>query len=108
MGFGNIWRFPYLLFNNGGGAFLIPYLLSVFLLGIPMLYLETAFGQLDKSGLSEIFTRVNKRLWGFVYALFLINLMFVMYYVVLMAWSLAFLYNSFKNPLPWSESENEE
>jgi SNF family Na+-dependent transporter len=44
VGYGNVWRFPYLLYTNGGGAFLVPYFLSVLLIAIPMYTVETAFG----------------------------------------------------------------
>jgi len=44
VGYGSIWRFPYLVYANGGGAFLIPYLICYILIGIPMFYLETACG----------------------------------------------------------------
>ena len=44
VGFGNIWRFPYLVFKNGGAAFLVPYLLALLCIAMPMYMLETAFG----------------------------------------------------------------
>lgn len=43
-GFGSVWRFPYLVFKNGGGTFLLPYMILLFTLGIPMYYLELAIG----------------------------------------------------------------
>ena len=44
VGFGNIWRFPYLVFKNGGAAFLVPYLLALVCIAQPMYMMETAFG----------------------------------------------------------------
>jgi solute carrier family 6 amino acid transporter-like protein 5/7/9/14 len=50
VGLGNIWRFPFIAFNNGGGAFLIPYLIVLFLIGKPMYYLEVCIGQFVSGG----------------------------------------------------------
>ena len=50
IGFGNIWRFPYRTFANGGGAFLIPYAFMLFTVGIPYYFLEQALAQFSSRG----------------------------------------------------------
>lgn len=51
VGFGNIWRFPFMCYKMGGAAFLIPYCCSLFLIAMPMYMIETLFGQLIRSNL---------------------------------------------------------
>lgn len=52
VGLGNLWRFPYVAYNNGGGTFLLPYLIMLFLVAIPMFFMELVLGQY--AGLSAI------------------------------------------------------
>lgn len=101
VGFGNIWRFPFLLYTNGGGAFLIPYFLALIFVSIPMYIIETAYGQLFRYKINEFFSNIRPRFWGMSYAQFFVNITMNIYYMILMAWSMAYLFYSFKTPLPW-------
>ena len=50
VGFGNVLRFPYIAYENGGGSFLIPYTVMLFLIGLPLFFLEVAIGQYHHKG----------------------------------------------------------
>lgn len=56
LGLGNVWRFPYLAYRNGGGAFLVPYLLMVFVVGLPIFFCELFLGQYSGLGAIKVFT----------------------------------------------------
>ena len=61
IGLGNIWRFSYIVYSNGGGAFFIPYAVAIAIMGIPFLILEYGIGISIKKSFSEIFKSIN--LW---------------------------------------------
>uniref|UniRef100_A0A3P9QEE8 Transporter n=1 Tax=Poecilia reticulata TaxID=8081 RepID=A0A3P9QEE8_POERE len=58
VGLGNVWRFPYLCYSRGGGAFIIPYIVMVFICGIPLLFMEFAVGQYTRLGPVHAFTKI--------------------------------------------------
>lgn len=55
VGLGNVWRFPFVALSNGGGAFLIPYLIVLFLVGRPIYYLEMCIGQFSSRGSVKVY-----------------------------------------------------
>jgi SNF family Na+-dependent transporter len=59
VGFGNVWRFPALAVRYGGGAFFIPYLLALVLIGIPLIILEIGFGQYFQTGDIGVFGKLK-------------------------------------------------
>ena len=64
VGYGSLWRFPYLVYENGGGAFLIPYFIFVVILCFPLLFLESALGQTFRTSVTGVFERVGKQYKG--------------------------------------------
>ena len=61
VGLGNIWRFPYIAFKNGGGAFLIPYLIALFMVGIPLMIIEQGIGYKYKGSSPLSFAKIRKK-----------------------------------------------
>ncbi len=103
VGLGNVWRFPFLAHKFGGGAFLVPYLIALFVLGIPLLLLEFAIGQKLQKGAVDAFATINHRLRGIGIGAIFSGFVVVVYYAVVMAWALLFFFHSFSATLPWSE-----
>ena len=107
VGLGNLWGFPYKLYSYGGGAFLIPYILALFLIGIPLLILEFSLGHFTQRAAPDAFKRGHKRFeivgwWGIV-----LGFVIVTYYPVILAYCFSFLGYSIVGmfnggDLPWA------
>ncbi|XP_033099510.1 sodium- and chloride-dependent GABA transporter ine-like [Anneissia japonica] len=107
VGLGNVWRFPYLCYKSGGGAFLIPYFLMLFFTGVPLLLLELAVGQYTRNGPVKAIKMLAPILQGTGFATVAITFLLTTYYNVIMAWALFYLVASFSSELPWDSCENE-
>ncbi|XP_043483932.1 sodium- and chloride-dependent GABA transporter 1-like [Leptopilina heterotoma] len=105
IGIGNVWRFPYLCYRNGGGAFLVPYLLMLFFCGIPLFFMESSMGQFSSTGCITLF-RMSPIFKGAGFAIVIVNLICTMYYNVIIAYPLLFMAMSIKNKLPWSDCDH--
>ncbi|KAF7254455.1 Sodium-dependent neutral amino acid transporter SLC6A17 [Varanus komodoensis] len=103
VGLGNVWRFPYLCQKNGGGAYLVPYLVLLILIGLPLFFLELAVGQRIRRGSIGVWNYVCPRLGGIGFASCLVCLFVGLYYNVIIGWSMFYFFKSFQSPLPWSE-----
>ncbi|XP_014775516.1 sodium- and chloride-dependent glycine transporter 1 isoform X1 [Octopus bimaculoides] len=108
VGLGNIWRFPYLAYENGGGAFLIPYAIMLFVAGLPLFFLELCFGQFSSLGSVTIW-KVSPAFKGVGFGMALISLMVSIYYNVIIMYSVYYMMVSFVSldtKLPWSSCNN--
>uniref|UniRef100_A0A8C2CDI3 Transporter n=1 Tax=Cyprinus carpio TaxID=7962 RepID=A0A8C2CDI3_CYPCA len=106
VGLGNVWRFPYLAFQNGGGAFLIPYLIMLGLAGIPIFLLEVSLGQFASQGPVSVWKAIPA-LQGCGIAMLIISVLIAIYYNIIMCWTLYYLFASLKGTLPWATCKNE-
>ena len=104
VGIGNVWRFPYLAYKNGGGAFLIPYFILLVLVGKPMYYMETAIGQFARLSPLQLW-RCAPIATGVGVGMLVLCTIIAIYYNVIMAYSIIYIGASFRGiteELPWS------
>ncbi|XP_012944276.1 sodium- and chloride-dependent glycine transporter 1 [Aplysia californica] len=105
VGLGNVWRFPYLCYKNGGGAFLLPYILMLVGVGLPLFFMELAFGQFASLGPITVW-RINPLFKGLGYAMVIVSWLISLYYNVIIAQVLFYLFASFTDSLPWISCDN--
>jgi len=91
VGLGNLWGFPYKVYDNGGGAFLIPYVIAMVLIGIPVLILEFSLGHMTQRAAPDAYRGINRRTepvgwWGII-----LGFVIITYYPVILAWCGSFL-----------------
>ncbi|XP_062391838.1 sodium- and chloride-dependent GABA transporter 2-like [Sardina pilchardus] len=106
IGPGNVWRFPYLCYKNGGGVFFIPYLLFLLTCGIPLFFMETALGQYTSQGGITCWRKICPLFQGVGYASHLIIGFSATSYIVILAWAFFYLFSSFSAELPWTNCDN--
>ncbi len=104
VGLGNIWRFPYVCYKNGGGAFLIPYLIALFTAGVPLLILEFGLGHRAQLAAPAAFAKIRKQYEWIGWVSVIVGLIVMTYYGVVMGWCFNFLYHSFT--LGWGQDTN--
>uniref|UniRef100_A0A183C9Y5 Transporter n=1 Tax=Globodera pallida TaxID=36090 RepID=A0A183C9Y5_GLOPA len=92
VGLSNIWRFPSLAYENGGGAFLVPYLTCSLLIGFPLLYLEMSLGQFCKAGPAVVYGWIRPAFQGVGWSMAMVSLLVGIYYNVIVAWSLIYIF----------------
>ncbi|MBQ2962748.1 hypothetical protein [Methanobrevibacter sp.] len=91
IGLSGIWKFSYLMYENGGGTFLIPYILAIVVMAIPILVLEFAVGFKFKSSLPKVFYNIKSEFeiiaWFIVFLIFIV----LIYYTCIMSWDLIYI-----------------
>uniref|UniRef100_A0A672PR16 Transporter n=1 Tax=Sinocyclocheilus grahami TaxID=75366 RepID=A0A672PR16_SINGR len=106
IGLGNVWRFPYLCYKNGGGVFFIPYMVFLFACGIPLFLMETALGQYTSQGSVTCWRKICPLFEGLGYGSQVVIFYSSAYYIIILAWAFFYLFSSFSGELPWASCRN--
>lgn len=104
IGLGNIWRFPYMAYENGGGAFFIPYLFAMITAGIPFMIMEFSLGHKLRGAAPRAFSKVGIKLeWLGWFQVFIATIIAV-YYVAVIGWAISYFGHSFNQS--WGSDTN--
>uniref|UniRef100_A0A1B0G9S9 Transporter n=1 Tax=Glossina morsitans morsitans TaxID=37546 RepID=A0A1B0G9S9_GLOMM len=106
VGLGNVWRFPFIALENGGGAFVIPYIIVLLLIGRPVYYMEVIIGQFASRGCIQAFDMVPL-MKGIAYGQVYATALATTYYACVMALTIKYLIASLSEILPWSYCQPE-
>lgn len=101
VGIGNVWRFPTLAYENGGGSFFVAYFILLVLIGKPLYYLEVSLGQFSQCGPLAVWKMCPIGI-GVGFAQITVSTIVSVYYNVVMCYCLYFIFSSFQAVVPWS------
>jgi neurotransmitter:Na+ symporter, NSS family len=101
VGLGNIWRFPGVAYESGGGAFLIPYLVALLTAGIPILFLDYAIGHRYRGAAPLAYRRLKKPAEALGWFQIMLSFVISVYYAAVIAWALSYFVFAFD--LRWGE-----
>ncbi|HIF9437004.1 TPA: sodium-dependent transporter [Photobacterium damselae] len=104
IGLGNIWRFPYMAYENGGGAFFIPYLFAMLTAGIPFMIMEFTLGHKLRSAAPRAFAKLGDKYEWLGWFQVFIAAVIAVYYVAVIGWAISYLGFSFKQS--WGSDTN--
>ncbi|XP_070657115.1 sodium- and chloride-dependent glycine transporter 1-like isoform X3 [Bos indicus] len=105
VGLGNVWRFPYLCYRNGGGAFLVPYFVMLIFCGIPIFFMELSFGQFASQGCLGVW-RISPMFKGVGYGMMVVSTYIGIYYNVVVCIAFYYFFSSLTSVLPWTYCDN--
>lgn len=105
IGFGCVWRFCYLLYDGGGGAFLLPYILMNIILIYPVMTMFVTVGQFSKLGMAQIYRNVHPKYIGLGYVKCVYSVIIAAYYNYLLVYCLVYLAKSLFGELSWVDSD---
>ncbi|XP_071946467.1 sodium- and chloride-dependent glycine transporter 1-like [Antedon mediterranea] len=106
VGLGNVWRFPYLCYSNGGGAFLVPYFIMLICAGLPLFFMEMAFGQFASLGTISAWN-ISPLFRGVGIGMVIVSGLVGIYYNVIIAWTIYYMIQSCTTgDLPWVGCNN--
>lgn len=104
IGLGNIWRFPYMAYENGGGAFFIPYLFAMLTAGIPFMIMEFTLGHKLRSAAPRAFAKLGGKYEWLGWFQVFIAAVIAVYYVAVIGWAISYLGFSYKQS--WGSDTN--
>ncbi|MGO3362446.1 MAG: sodium-dependent transporter [Corynebacterium sp.] len=105
VGLGNIWRFPYVAYESGGGAFLVPYMIALCTAGIPLLWMFFALGHRFRGSAPLVFRRIHPRAEILGWFQTGISFFIGVYYAAIIGWALLYTFKSFNKG--WGDSPGE-
>lgn len=95
VGLGNIWRYPYVLYSNGGGAFYIPYLVAILVLAIPFIILEYGVGYNYQSSFTKAIVKLKPKFEVYGWMLPVVVFIMTVYYSTIIGWDGIYMFLSF-------------
>ncbi|XP_033122550.1 sodium- and chloride-dependent neutral and basic amino acid transporter B(0+)-like [Anneissia japonica] len=105
-GLGNVWRFPYLAYSNGGGAFLVPYTIMLFFVGMPVFFMEVSLSQYSSEGPIAVW-RASPMFRGIGFGMVIVAAFVGTYYNVVVAYAMHYMFASFTKNMPWENCDHD-
>lgn len=94
VGLGSLWRFPYVTYENGGGAFFIPFVVCLLLVGVPLIFFEVSLGRWGNGSIARSFHKRAKKTTWIGWWVLINSIVIVFYYAIVLAWSLEYVFYS--------------